>query len=84
MSSYSHVKYFSCFVCTNQTFSYRYFSKIDAKLLREVLDIYQIDFDLFGYDSSKYFKMVQQEKLAGIDSRLDVNNYAKTNSPAFS
>ncbi|XP_019565537.3 carbohydrate sulfotransferase 11 isoform X1 [Aedes albopictus] len=37
----------------------RYFSQIDERLLTEVLEIYQLDFELFGYNSTKYYSYVQ-------------------------
>lgn len=40
--------------------SYRYFSQIDERLLTEVLEIYQLDFELFGYNSTKYYSYVQE------------------------
>ncbi|XP_062547930.1 carbohydrate sulfotransferase 11 [Armigeres subalbatus] len=36
----------------------RYFSQIDERLLTEVLEIYQLDFELFGYNSTKYYSYV--------------------------
>ncbi|XP_055591852.1 carbohydrate sulfotransferase 11-like [Uranotaenia lowii] len=38
----------------------RYFSQIDEQLLTEVLEIYQLDFELFGYNSTKYYSYVQE------------------------
>ncbi|XP_065085055.1 carbohydrate sulfotransferase 11 [Ochlerotatus camptorhynchus] len=38
----------------------RYFSQIDERLLTEVLEIYQLDFELFGYNSTKYYSYVQE------------------------
>ncbi|XP_055639200.1 carbohydrate sulfotransferase 11 [Toxorhynchites rutilus septentrionalis] len=38
----------------------RYFSQIDEHLLTEVLEIYQLDFELFGYNSTKYYSFVQE------------------------
>ncbi|XP_053676451.1 carbohydrate sulfotransferase 11-like [Anopheles nili] len=37
----------------------RYFAQIDEKLLTDVLEIYQLDFELFGYNSTKYYSYVQ-------------------------
>uniref|UniRef100_A0A8W7P8V5 Carbohydrate sulfotransferase n=1 Tax=Anopheles coluzzii TaxID=1518534 RepID=A0A8W7P8V5_ANOCL len=37
----------------------RYFAQIDEKLLTDVLEIYQLDFELFGYNSTKYYGYVQ-------------------------
>jgi hypothetical protein len=39
---------------------FRYFAQIDTNLLKDILEIYQLDFDLFGYDSSRYVKYVQR------------------------
>lgn len=54
----------------------RYFSQIDEETLTKVLEIYQLDFDLFDYDSSKYSKMVQKNKIKTLDgvvnNRLDL------------
>jgi len=50
---------------------FRYFSQIDRNLLKDILEIYQIDFDLFNYDSSKYWKIVQQKSDQDITNRLD-------------
>lgn len=41
----------------------RYFAQIDEDLLIELLDIYGPDFDLFGYNSTKYFGIVQPSKV---------------------
>ncbi|XP_058452085.1 carbohydrate sulfotransferase 11-like [Malaya genurostris] len=38
----------------------RYFSQIDERLLTDVLEIYQLDFELFGYNSTKYYSYVQE------------------------
>lgn len=38
----------------------RYFAQIDEQLLTEVLEIYQLDFELFGYNSTKYYSYVQE------------------------
>jgi hypothetical protein len=58
---------------------HRYFSQIDVVLLNEILEIYQFDFDLFNYDSSKYFKLVQNpKKFNGVDNRLDLNDVKTT------
>lgn len=38
---------------------FRYFSQIDKQLLNELLNIYGPDFDLFDYDSTKYYGIVQ-------------------------
>jgi chondroitin 4-sulfotransferase 11 len=38
----------------------KYFSQIKEDLLRQLLEIYQLDFDLFNYDSSKYMQIVQK------------------------
>lgn len=40
----------------------RYFSQIDDILLAGLLDIYNADFDLFGYNSTKYFDIVKMNK----------------------
>lgn len=59
---------------------YRYFSQIDEDLLQQVLDIYQLDFDLFDYDSSKYNKMVQKneaKRMIDVNNRLDFGDDAK-------
>ncbi|XP_055917632.1 carbohydrate sulfotransferase 11 [Eupeodes corollae] len=37
----------------------RYFSQIDRQTLDAVLDIYRLDFELFGYDLTKYYDIVQ-------------------------
>lgn len=39
----------------------KYYSQIDENLLREILKIYQLDFDLFGYDSNFYFNVVKKK-----------------------
>ncbi|CAG9799276.1 unnamed protein product [Chironomus riparius] len=49
----------------------RYFSQIDRHLLEDILEIYQLDFDLFNYNSSKYWKIVQQKSDKDINNRLD-------------
>ncbi|XP_058826419.1 carbohydrate sulfotransferase 11 [Topomyia yanbarensis] len=38
----------------------RYFSEIDVRLLTDVLEIYQLDFEMFGYNSTKYYSYVQE------------------------
>lgn len=46
-------------------------------MLKEILEMYQLDFDLFNYDSSKYLKMVQKrvnKKLIDVDNRLDLGD----------
>lgn len=50
-------------------FSYfsRYFSQLDEDLLFELLEIYGPDFDLFGYNSTKYFEFVQTTKPKSTD-----------------
>lgn len=51
---------------------HRYFSQIDEELLQQILDIYQLDFDLFQYDSTKYAKMVQKGgKAKSIDNIIN-------------
>lgn len=37
----------------------RYFSKLDDVVLKDLLKIYGADFDLFGYNSTKYFDIVK-------------------------
>jgi hypothetical protein len=60
---------------------FRYFSLIDEELLTQILEIYQLDFDLFDYDSSKYLKMVQKSVdnnvAADINNRLDFKDDVK-------
>lgn len=56
---------------------FRYFSQIDEDILKQIIDIYQLDFDLFDYDSSKYLKMVQKsesKKLIDVSNRLDLGD----------
>jgi Sulfotransferase family len=72
-------------------FCSRYFSQIDEDLLQQILEIYQLDFDLFDYDSSKYAKMVQkkgEKHLPNINNQLDFGEQGshddKTESKAFS
>lgn len=38
---------------------FRYFSQIDIETLNQLLDVYGPDFELFGYNSTKYMKIVQ-------------------------
>lgn len=40
--------------------AHRYFSKIDDAMLKDLLQIYGPDFDLFGYNSTKYFDIVKK------------------------
>ncbi|XP_031622900.1 carbohydrate sulfotransferase 11 [Contarinia nasturtii] len=40
----------------------KYFSKLDDVMLRDLLKIYGPDFDLFGYNSTKYFDIVKSSK----------------------
>lgn len=40
----------------------KYFSKIDDTMLKDLLQIYGPDFDLFGYNSTKYFDLVKSSK----------------------
>jgi hypothetical protein len=42
--------------------NFRYFSQIDEDLLKEILEIYQLDFDLFGYNSTEYINYVKPTK----------------------
>lgn len=37
-----------------------YFGQIDERMLKDLLDIYGIDFDMFGYDSDVYKKYVRK------------------------
>lgn len=58
------------------TFS-RYFSQIDEDILKQIIEIYQLDFDLFNYDSSKYLTMVQKsvsKKFNDVNNRLDLGD----------
>lgn len=40
--------------------SSRYFSKLDDVMLKDLLKIYGADFELFGYNSTKYFDIVKK------------------------
>lgn len=64
----------------------RYFSQIDEAILEQILEIYQLDFDLFNYDSSKYLKMVQarDEKQLDVYNRLDFEDGKEETSKVFS
>lgn len=55
----------------------RYFSQIDEELLRQILEIYQLDFDLFDYDSSKYHQLVKKSKKIDVNNRLDFDGGEK-------
>lgn len=37
----------------------RYFAQLDTELLQGLLVIYEPDFELFGYNSTKYHDLVQ-------------------------
>ncbi|CRK93608.1 CLUMA_CG007138, isoform A [Clunio marinus] len=50
----------------------KYFSQIDENLLKQILEIYQLDFDLFNYDSTRYLKMVQKSE--NNDSKFKLYN----------
>jgi hypothetical protein len=39
-----------------------YFGQLSPELMQALYSIYKIDFDMFGYDADKYFKMIGQQK----------------------
>ena len=39
-----------------------YFSQVSCKLLTEIYNLYELDFELFGYDPSYYFSVCKDEK----------------------
>ncbi|XP_063702327.1 carbohydrate sulfotransferase 11 [Culicoides brevitarsis] len=51
----------------------KYFAQIDENLLREILEIYEPDFELFGYNSTKYFDLVQSQ--AELNVFVDTNQH---------
>lgn len=64
---------FLSLVVEKSFFFIRYFAQIDEKLLRDVLDIYEPDFELFGYNSTKYYYLVQSQ--AEINVFVDTNQH---------
>lgn len=42
----------------------KYFGQIDGNTLMDLLDVYGPDFELFGYNSTKYFDIVQPAAVA--------------------
>ncbi|GAB0092258.1 Carbohydrate sulfotransferase [Sergentomyia squamirostris] len=39
----------------------KYFSQIDAQTLDQLLEIYEPDFELFGYNYTKYYELIDQD-----------------------
>lgn len=52
---------------------YRYYSQLDMSTLRDLLKIYGPDFDLFGYNSTKYFDIVKSDKPPSTDANIFAN-----------
>lgn len=47
---------------------FRYFSQIDEDLLKQILEIYQLDFELFGYNSTVYYNYVKPSSTTATSS----------------
>lgn len=79
-------KYFTNLTILNFLPPNRYFSQIDESLLTQILEIYQLDFDLFDYDSSKYWKLVRKSEAVKVSNDIDdrVDFEQKRESKVFS
>lgn len=58
-------------------YAFRYFSQMDSDTLTKLLAVYGADFDLFGYNSTKYYELVQPSSTC----LQTGNNATKTTTP---
>lgn len=50
----------------------KYFKQLDKQMLNDLLDIYGIDFEMFGYDSKMYFNFVKPHFVKKQNSKRNI------------